>query len=68
MARGLPKNRSFSYEPRYYDPQKEEREGHRIKFKRNKSQKIAKQRSMIWLFVVLAAVVYFIYFFANIGK
>lgn len=64
----LPKSRSFNYTPSYYDPDKEEREGTKIHFKRNKSPQIARQRSLIWLFFLLAAVVYGIITLVKIGK
>ncbi|MBN1783262.1 hypothetical protein JW948_19160 [bacterium] len=61
LGRRLPKNRRFDYEPRFYDPKKEEREGRRIKFKRNYrlAKARAKQRSLVWL-IILAGVVYYI--------
>lgn len=46
LGRRLPKNRKFSYEPRYWDPEKEEKEGRRIKFKRKLSKAAAKKRSL----------------------
>lgn len=62
------KNRKFTYEPQYYDPEKEAREGRGIKFKRLHARKTAKQRSLIWLFTLLGIIVYFIYFFSKLGK
>lgn len=64
----LPKSRSFNYTPSYYDPEKEEREGTKIKFKRNRSKQMARQRSLIWLFFLLAAALYGIFILMKIGK
>ena len=64
----LPKNRKFSYETYYYNPKKEEREGRRIKFKRQRSKSAAKTRSLIYLVVLLAMVVYLIYFLSRLGR
>ena len=68
IGRRLPKNRKFSYEPRIYDPKKEEREGRHIKFKRKTTRAVAKQRSIIWLFLMLALVIYFVIFLGRMGK
>lgn len=68
LGRRLPKNRKFSYEPRLYDPKKEEREGRRIKFQRKTTRAVAKQRSLIWLLLMLALVVYFVVFLSRLGK
>jgi hypothetical protein len=68
LGRRLPKNRKFTYEPRFYDPQKEEREGRRIHFKRKTTRSAAKTQSLIWLITLLALVVYFIYFFGKLGR
>ena len=64
----LPKNRKFSYEPRLYDPHKEEREGRHIKFQRKTTKAVAKQRSIVWLILMLALVIYFIVFLSRLGK
>ncbi len=66
FGRNLPKNRKFSIEYRNYDPKKEEKEGRRIKFKRTLSRKSARNQSIIWLVILLALVVYFIYFLSGI--
>ncbi len=68
IGRNLPKNRKFTFEPQYYDPEKEKREGHAIKFKRPHARKAAKQKSLIWLFTLLGIIGYFIYFFSKLGK
>ncbi|MBN2030952.1 hypothetical protein JW824_12000 [bacterium] len=67
LGRRLPKNRRFSYEPHYYDPKKEEKEGRRIKFQRKTRKSTAKMRSLVWLFILLALVVYAIYFFGRMA-
>jgi hypothetical protein len=67
IGRNLPKNRKFNIEFRYYDPQKEEREHRQMKFKRNRSLKQAKQRSVIWLFVLLIGVLYALYTLGRVG-
>ena len=66
FGRNLPKNRRFSIEYRYYDPKKEEKEGRRIKFKRTLSSKSARNQSIVWLVILLALVVYFVYFLSGI--
>ena len=70
LGRRLPKNRKFDYTPLYYDPKKEEREGKRIKFKRsyNLAKARAKQRSIIWLIVLVGFVLYFLHFLSRVGK
>lgn len=68
LGRRLPKNRKFSYEPRIYDPKKEEREGRHIKFQRKTTRSVAKQRSILWLILMLFLVVYFILFLGRLGK
>ena len=67
LGRRLPKNRKFSYEPRYYDPKKEEREGRRIKFVRKTTKSAAKTRSLVWLVVLVGLVIYLIYFLSRLG-
>jgi hypothetical protein len=64
----LPKHRQFRYTPQYWDPEKEEREGHKIKFKRTHLKQKAERRSLIWLFVLLAFVFYLIHFFSRLGR
>ena len=64
----LPKNRKFSYEPLYYDPEKDEQAKRRIHFKSNARKKAAKQRSLIWLITLFALALYFVIYFARIGQ
>ena len=66
LGRRLPKNRRFSYEPRFYDPKKEEKEGRQIKFKRERSKSAARTRSLINLFILLGIIIYLIYFLSRI--
>lgn len=61
LGRRLPKNRRFNYDPLYYDPKKEEREGRHIKFQRKTRRSTAKMRSLVWLFILLGLVIYVIY-------
>jgi len=68
IGRRQPKSRRFSYEPLYYDPKKEEREGRRIKFKRKTSKSDARTRSLIWLFFLVLVVLYVIYFVGKLGR
>ena len=70
LGNRLPKHRKFDYEPLYYDKEKDEREGKRIKFTRstNLRRQQAKQRSLIWLITLFGMVAYLIYYFAKIGK
>jgi len=68
LGRRLPKPRRFSYEPRYYDPKKEEREGRKIKFKRQRSKSTAKARSLFWLIFLLAGVIYLLIFLSQLGR
>ena len=67
LGRRQPKARQFSYEPRYYDPAKENA-GSRIKFKRQRSRATLKNRSLIWLIILLGVVLYFIYFLNKLGR
>jgi len=62
IGRRQPKARKFSYEPRYYDPKKNEKEGKGIKFKRNRSRSAAKLRSIFWLIFLVALILYIILF------
>jgi hypothetical protein len=68
IGRRVPKNRRFSYEPRYYDPKKEEREGRRIKFKRTRTRAQARSRSLIWLITLLFLIIYLILFFNQMRR
>lgn len=68
LGRRLSKPRRFSYEPRYYDPKKEEREGRRIKFKRQGSRRNAKTQSLFWLLFLLVLVLYFIVYLGRLGR
>jgi len=70
LGRRLPKNRKFDYTPHYYDAKKEEREGHKIKFKRsyNSAKAKAKQRSLFWLLVLAGLVYYLFTLFLRMGK
>lgn len=64
----LPKNRRFNIEFHYYDPEKEEREGRGIRFKRNTyTRKTARTRSLVWLMTLLALVLYALYYLSGIG-
>ena len=67
LGRRLPKNRSFSYEPFHYNPEKEEREGHKITFKRQ-TRSTAKRKSLINLFVLLGVIAYFLYFLSRLSR
>ncbi len=65
---GLPKNRRFKPEFFYYDPEKEEREGRRIQFKRNRlTKKTAKTRSLVWLIILFVLVLYALLYLGRIG-
>lgn len=64
----LAKNRKFSYEPRYYNPDKERREGHQIKFKQGMTKSAHKQRSIFYLIFLLGFVIYIIYYLSRLGK
>ena len=70
LGRRLPKARRFSYEPYYYDPEKEKREkkGSKIKFERKLSRRSAKARSLVWLIMLLFIVTYLIVTFYRLGK
>ena len=68
IGRRTLKPRRFSYEPHYYDPKKEEREGRRIKFKRTRTRAQARTRSLIWLFILFFLVVYVIIFLSRLGR
>lgn len=65
----LPRHRKFNYEPRFWNPEQERREKkHRIEFKRSYLKRKAKQRSLIWLFVLTAMVIWAMTFMARVGK
>jgi len=49
----MPRNRKFNIEFQYYDPDKEEREGHRIKFERGRiGRKSARAMGLFWLMIL----------------
>ena len=64
----LPKNKRFHYEPKFYDPEKEEAGNRRIKFKRTYARSAAKKRSLFWSLFLLVFVIYLVIFFLNLGK
>ncbi len=65
MFTKLAKHRTFQYTPRYWDPQKEEREHPRIKFRRVHNPK--KSRSMFWYIIVIGFVAYLLYLLSHIS-
>jgi len=70
LGRRLPKPRRYSYEPYYYDPDKEKREktGARIKFERKHNKRSAKARSVVWLLFLFGFVFYLIIHLSRLGK
>lgn len=68
IGRRLPKNRKFSYQPRFYDPEKEEKEGRGIKFKRQRSKSVAKKRSLVNLIVLVGVLIYLVYFLSRLSR
>jgi hypothetical protein len=54
--RHRPKNRSFSYEPRFYDPKEDERDKRRVRFE-SKTRR-GKQPAFIALAVLLLLALY----------
>ncbi|RKY81954.1 hypothetical protein DRQ07_02670 [candidate division KSB1 bacterium] len=64
----LPRNRKFQIEYQYYDPEKEDRKHRSIKFTRIRSKKAAQKKSLIWLFALLAFIVYLLYFLSKLRK
>ena len=64
----LPKARRFSYVPLYYDPEKDETEGHQIKFRRRRSKAGMKHRSVFWLLLLLGLLIYLMFFLVKIGR
>lgn len=64
----LPKSRRFNYEPRFYNPDKDEREKRRIDFKRKYRKQQARQRSLIWLIALLILLLYVIFILSRIGR
>jgi hypothetical protein len=64
----LPRHKKFDYEPLYWKPEKEEQAPHKIKFKRTYRRRAAKQRSLLWLIVLLAFVIYFLHFLTRLGR
>ena len=63
----LPKARQFTYTPHYYDPDKEKKNKHRIKFRRHTSKASIRARSVVWLLFLLALVIYLILFFIRLS-
>ncbi len=52
------RNRRFSYEPRYYDPEKEERLKRRIRIKSRSRARRRNPAGLIYFLVMLAMVIY----------
>ena len=64
----IPKNRKFSIDFHYYDPDKERREKKGIRFERTYGRKQAlKTRSLLWLLMLAALVGYLIYYFSRMA-
>jgi cell wall assembly regulator SMI1 len=63
----LPKAKQFSYTPHYYDPEKEKKTGHQIKFRRHFSKASIRARSLVWLLFLLALVIYLVLFFIRLS-
>jgi len=68
LGRQLPKPRQFRYEPLYYDPDKEEKEGHRITFKRQRSRAMTKHRSIFWMMLLVSLILYLMWFLGKLGR
>ncbi|HFE64667.1 hypothetical protein B1H10_04895 [candidate division KSB1 bacterium 4484_188] len=67
MFHKLPKHRKFDYTPLFYDPEKEEREGHpRIQFRHLRHKR--KTRPYIWLIALLAFVIYLLIMLSKIAS
>jgi len=64
----LPKNRKFNIEYQFYDPEKEDRKHRQIKFTRIRSKKSAQKKSVIWLFILVAFILYLINSLSRLGK
>ncbi|NQT24487.1 hypothetical protein HQ585_03965 [candidate division KSB1 bacterium] len=64
----LPKNQRFTYEPRFYDPKKDEREKRRVDFRKSYRKKQAKQKSLIWLGALVILVLYALYILSKIWR
>ena len=61
LPRSRPRNRRFSYEPRYYDPKKDEDLRHRMRI-RSLSRRKRRNPAGIILFVILLAMALYMYF------
>jgi len=61
LPRSRPRNRRFSYEPRYYDPKKDEDLRHRMRI-RSLPRRKRRNPAGIILFVILLAMALYMYF------
>ncbi len=68
MLTRLAKHRSFSYEPRYYKPEKDEQERRRQRIKFRRPRHRSRRASTVGLFVLLAFVVYLLHLLSQLGK
>jgi len=66
IGRRMPKARRFSYEPHYYDPKKDDKTRKKIKFQRQVTRRSAKSRSIVWLVILIALVVYLVVYFSRL--
>lgn len=62
----LARHRSYQYTPRYYNPDKEDKKRPRIRIRRRSHQ--ARSKSLIWMFALLAFIIYLIYMFTQLQK
>jgi hypothetical protein len=61
LPRSRPRNRRFSYEPRFYDPKKDEDLRHRMRIRSLSRRKRRNPAGMI-LFIILLAMALYMYF------
>lgn len=55
-----PKNRQFSFSPRFYKPDEDEEENKRIQFRRLTARAPIKRRPFWWLFIMIVIIIFLI--------
>ena len=66
MFTKLSKHRSFEYTPRFYDPDKEQRNHPGIRIRRQRHR--TKGRSLIWMIATLGFILYVLYFLLKLQQ
>ncbi|RMG61284.1 MAG: hypothetical protein D6715_13980 [Calditrichaeota bacterium] len=68
MFTRLAKHRSFTYEPHYYKPEKDEQERRRQRIKFRRPRHRPRRASTVGLFLLLAFIVYLLHLLSQLGK